>query len=313
MKKVLPVLLSLICVALLSPWVRAQEIPNAGASVAASGDDSPPVPESGAPASGRHAGGSDTSSGYWSSWFKRVIHSQAEQPHWITPLATVTPRLEQEFRYDVAWQRSPAGTVTENYGFSKGLELIPSERVEAILGLPPYIVHNQTGVRNGYGDVSFLLKYRVLSKNEQKGNYILTFFFAASAPTGQFSNGARDAIITPTLAAGKGWGKFDIQSTIGGSLPTGDTNIIGRAILWNTAFQYHLLRKLWPEVEVNSTFFADGPRTGKKQTFLTPGLVAGRIPLWRRLGLSIGTGVQIATTHFHTSNHNWILSVRFPF
>src|SRR5713101_9019490 len=62
-KKALPVLLSLICVALLSPWVRAQEIPNAGASVAASGENSPPVPESSAQSSGTHAGGSDTSSG----------------------------------------------------------------------------------------------------------------------------------------------------------------------------------------------------------------------------------------------------------
>lgn len=313
MKKVLPVLLSLVCVALLSQSVQAQEIPNAGASVAASEDDSPPVPESSPQASGTQAGGRDTSSGYWSSWFKRVFHSQAEQPHWITPLATVTPRLEQEFRYDVAWQRSPAGTVTENYGFSKGLELIPSEKVEVILGLPPYIAHNQTAVKNGYGDVSFLLKYRVLSRNEQKGNYIVTFFFGASAPTGQFSNGARDAVITPTLAAGKGWGKFDVQCTLGASLPTGDTNIIGRSILWNTAFQYHLLHKLWPEVEMNSAFFIDGPRTGKKQIFLTPALVVGRIPLWRRLGLSIGIGVQIATTHFYTNNHNWILSVRFPF
>ena len=28
--------------------------------------------------------------------------TQAEQPHWVTPLVTVTPRLEQEFRTDRA-------------------------------------------------------------------------------------------------------------------------------------------------------------------------------------------------------------------
>jgi len=28
---------------------------------------------------------------------------------------------------------------------------------------------------------------------------------------------------------------------------------------------------------------------------------------------TIGGGYQITTTHFHTSNHNTILSVRFPF
>ena len=31
---------------------------------------------------------------YFSDWFARVSKTQAEQPHWITPVATVTPRLE---------------------------------------------------------------------------------------------------------------------------------------------------------------------------------------------------------------------------
>ena len=30
----------------------------------------------------------------------RVSATQAEQPHWVTPLVTVTPRLEQEIRTD---------------------------------------------------------------------------------------------------------------------------------------------------------------------------------------------------------------------
>jgi hypothetical protein len=29
-----------------------------------------------------------------------VSATQAAQPHWMTPLVTVTPRLEQEFRWD---------------------------------------------------------------------------------------------------------------------------------------------------------------------------------------------------------------------
>jgi hypothetical protein len=33
-----------------------------------------------------------------------VSKTQAEQPHWITPVNTTTPRLEQEFRYDIQWQ-----------------------------------------------------------------------------------------------------------------------------------------------------------------------------------------------------------------
>jgi hypothetical protein len=46
---------------------------------------------------------------------------------------------------------------------------------------------------------------------------------------------------------------------------------------------------------------------------MSPGLVAGRFHLWRRLGMSVGAGEQIAVTHFHQYNHAKVLSVRFPF
>ena len=39
-------------------------------------------------------------SNYFTNWFGRVAAAQASQPHWITPLVTVTPRLEEEVRYD---------------------------------------------------------------------------------------------------------------------------------------------------------------------------------------------------------------------
>jgi hypothetical protein len=68
-----------------------------------------------------------------------------------------------------------------------------------------------------------------------------------------------------------------------------------------------------PEVELNSTFFQDGKNDGRKQNFATPGLVLGRFPLWGRVGFTVGAGYQIATTHFHASNHKAILSIRFPF
>jgi hypothetical protein len=37
---------------------------------------------------------------YFADWFPRVTRIQSEQPHWVTPLVAVTPRLEEEFRYD---------------------------------------------------------------------------------------------------------------------------------------------------------------------------------------------------------------------
>jgi hypothetical protein len=242
-----------------------------------------------------------------------VEKTQSEQPHWITPLATTTPRLEEEFRYDQLWQVNNKGVTTNNYDGGKGLELIPFEKVEVIFNVPPYLDHNSPTAKNGFGDVAFLVKYRLLSGNEEHGKYILTAFLGWSLPTGQFSNGALHAIITPTIAYGKGLGHFDAQGTFGVALPVADTNLAGRTYAWNNAFQYHVLRKLWPEVELNTTFFQEGPRDGKKQNFITPGLVIGRIHLTHRLGLTFGGGYQIATTHFHTSNHNAILSVRLPF
>jgi hypothetical protein len=74
--------------------------------------------------------------GYFANWFNRVDKTQAEQPHWITPLATTTPRLEEEFRYDQLWQENAKGVTTDNYDGGKGLELIPFEKVEVIFNLP---------------------------------------------------------------------------------------------------------------------------------------------------------------------------------
>jgi hypothetical protein len=251
--------------------------------------------------------------GYFADWFKRVDKTKDEQPHWVTPLATTTPRLEEEYRYDQLWQTNAKGITTDNYDGGKGLELIPSEKVEVIFNIPPYLAHNDPKVRDGFGDVAFLIKYRLLSANEEHGNYILTAFLGWSLPTGQYKNGALDPIITPTIAYGKGFGNFDLQGTFGVGLPTADTNLLGRNYAWNNTFQYRVFRKFWPEVELNSTFFQDGKNDGQKQNFVTPGLVLGRFRLWRRVGFTLGGGYQIATTRFHTTNHNAILSIRFPF
>lgn len=251
--------------------------------------------------------------GYLADWFPRVDKTQKEQPHWVTPVATTTPRLEEEFRYDQVWTENAARVTTYNYDGGKGLELIPSEKVEVIFNLPPYLAHNNPKVKDGFGDTAFLIKYRLLAANEEHGSYILTAFLGWSVPTGSHTNGALDAIITPTIAYGKGFGHFDAQGTFGVGLPTADTSIIGRTYTWNNAFQYHLLRRVWPEVELNSSFFQDGKNDGKKQTFVTPGLVLGRFHLGGRVGFTIGGGFQIAATHFHTTNHNGILSIRFPF
>ena len=250
--------------------------------------------------------------GFMTGWFSRVSRTQAKQPHWITPVFTTTPRLEEEFRYDIGRQQTAKGDVT-NYGFSKGLELIPTEHAEIIISPPPYIAHDSSKTHDGFGDMSFLLKYRLLAGNEEHGNYIVTAFLGASIPTGSYTNGALNAVVTPTFAFGKGWGNFDIQTTVGVGVPVGDTSKLGTPITYNTVFQYRVFKKIWPEVEANTTFFPNGPNSGNQQLFLSPGLVVGRLHLYKRLGLTVGGGVQIAATHFHTSNRNRVLTIRFPF
>ena len=250
------------------------------------------------------------SGGYFSNWFPRVSKTQAAQPHWITPLFTTTPRLEEEFRSDIVWTPTPSGD-NVNYGAGKGLELIPTYNTEIILGVPGYQVPASGSA--GGGNVPITLKYRFATQNEESGNYIITAFLAGSIPAGRFAT--RYGSITPTIAFGKGFRNFDFQSTLGWTIPTGGRNLSGTPVAYNTAFQYRVLRKLWPEVETNVTLWPNGgPKlVGQKQVFLSPGLVAGRFHLWKRLGFSIGAGEQIAVTHFHQFNHAKTLSIRFPF
>jgi hypothetical protein len=249
------------------------------------------------------------------SWQARATATQNAQPHWVTPLVTVTPRLEQEFRTD--FDRQITSTHTENwiYGNGKGLELIPTRHIELLFNVPPYIQHSAVPSptsQDGFGDTTLLMKYRFFARNEEHGNSIVTAFFGGSIPTGSYSNGATDASISPTLAIGKGFGRFDAQSTAGATLPIANTKKLGRPIAWNTALQYRANPHWWPEIEFNSTFYEGGPNDGKIQNFVTPGLVS-RWKLHKRLGVTLGAGIQIATSAYRSYNHGLVFSARMPF
>ena len=271
-----------------------------------------------------HAQQASSSNSWISRYQARVTRTQNEQPHWVTPLVTVTPRLEQELRSDFVHQYNSEGQSQWNYGNGKGLEIIPERHTELIFNVPPFFNH-QNSAQDGFGDVSFLLKERFFARNEQHGNAIVTAFLAASVPTGKNANGACCAVVTPTLATGKGFGLFSFTSTAGGTLPVSNAAKLGHMILWNNAIQYHLAKKgmarfFWPEAEFNSTFYKGGSNDGKVATFATPGIIIGRIPLSKnsdgtpgRLGLTFGAGQQIALTHFHPYNHATIITVRIPF
>lgn len=239
--------------------------------------------------------------------------AEASQPDWLSPLATTSGRIKDEFRYDMWRQSTPTGGTISTFGGGKGLEFIAAPRVQLLLGVPSYIDHSAASPPGGFGDLPLMLKFRIASANKSEGNYLVTFLLSATAPTASRPNGTGDAVLTPALALGKGWGRFDVQSTFGANLPVADTQRLGRQLLWNTTFQYRAGWKLWPELEVNSTFFQEGKSAGDKQTFLTPGLGFGRVRLYRGLRFSMAGGLQIAVTRFHTYDHRWMLSVRFPF
>ena len=250
--------------------------------------------------------------GFVANWQARATATQNAQPHWVTPLVTVTPRLEQEFRTDFVRQVTPTHTDTWIYGNGKGLELIPARRIELLFNVPPYIQHNNPKVKDGFGDTTFLMKYRFFARNEEHGNSIITGFVGGSIPTGSYSNGSTDASVSPTLAVGKGLGPFDVQSTAGATLPVANSDKLGRPIAWSTATQFRASPNWWPEVEFNATFFEGGPNDGKIQNFITPGIV-GRWRLHNRLGVTLGAGMQIATSAYHSYNHALVFSARMPF
>jgi hypothetical protein len=264
---------------------------------------------------------------YFADWFPRVTRIQSEQPHWVTPLVTVTPRLEEEFRYDQLWQAQSHGKALDNFGANKGLELIPFQNTEIILGVPGWIAHNGALPRkpkmgkkpgpkpasDGWADETFLIKYRILSGNEENGDYILTAFMGFSVPTGDDGNSNGHTIYTPTIAFGKGFGDFDFQSTVGVAIPNGGVDRLSMPLSWNTAFQYRIFRYFWPELEFNYTWFTLGENTGKSQLFVTPGLIIGRIPIHDRVGMTFGAGYQVAVTHHPAYNNAVIATGRIPF
>ncbi len=254
---------------------------------------------------------------FFGHWEQRASATQARQPAWPPPLVTGYVGLIQVARTDFIRQTSSNLTQSWSLDGGKGLNLIPLADTELDINLPPYLLHSVPTVTNGAGDMSFLLKYRVLAGGAEHGNYVLSTFLSSTIPTGSYTNGSPDATVSPNVGVGKGIGRFDVQSTLGASLPVEDTAKLGRTILWNTAIQAHIAKYFWPEVEFNTTYFKGGPNDGKNRTFATPGLLVARKfhpnEARSRLGLCVGAGEQIATSSFHSYNHEIAVTTRLLF
>ena len=243
---------------------------------------------------------------------------QSKQPNWPPPLVTTYTGLFQVIRTDYLRQITPARTDTWNMDNSKGVSFIPWNRTEIDVNIPPYIFHNTSAAKDGWGDMSFLGKFRIASANEQHGHYVISVYALATVPTGQYKNGSTDASIQPCLAVGKGFGPLAIQTTAGTTLYMSKpaTTTSGNPVAWNLAAQYHLNKYFWPEIESNATFYKGGTNRGKMQEFVTPGILFGKFKLHpedpkSRPGLTFGGGMQIATSEFHSYNHEVVLTARW--
>ncbi len=257
------------------------------------------------------------SSNFFDNWQHRASVAQSKQPSWSVPLNQPYPMLIQVLRYDAARQITPTHTDTINFGSSKGLNLIPGYNSEVDVYPPSYFEHNSAS-RDGFGDPTFGYKYRIASGNESHGDYIVSAQLFATIPTGSYSNGSTDAVLTPTLETGKGYRRFDVISCLGGTLPTGDVLKLGRTIAWNTTAQYKIGHYFTPELESNATYYYGGKNDGKAQNFLEPGLTAGKFKIHpgnetSRAGFAFGAGMQIATSQFHSYNHALVFTSRFLF
>jgi hypothetical protein len=256
---------------------------------------------------------------FYAQWSAQTNRIQSKQPAWPPPLVTTYTELFQVIRTDIVRQIAPARTDTWNFDNSKGVSFITPGNMQFDINLPPYIEHNTTAV-DGWGDFSFLAKVRIASGNAQHGTFSLTAWALTTVPTGQAKNGSTNASVAPTVGGGKGFGNFDVQSTIGATIPTGTpaSTTAGRPVVWNTAAQYRIHKIFWPELESNATYYKGGTNDGKTQEFITPGILIGKCGLHpadkaSRPGLAFGAGMQIATSKFHSYNHSLILTTRWIF
>jgi hypothetical protein len=237
------------------------------------------------------------------------------QPNWPTPVVEADPRLTQYYRFALSNEYTAAGTHTVNYGNSRGGGIVAFNRIQVDL-LPPGYVQHHTGAADGFGDTAGLIKFRIASANAEHGNYILTAILNhtfASSPR----NGAATDSWNPTLAGGIGFLRhFSVESSLGGSMPTGKIAQQGRSIIWNSLVYDHITPHVFLELENNATFYFAGSHDGKMQNFITPAaFYIYKRKEWKPTHpfLVFTGGMQIATSSFHNYNHNTILEMRVLF
>jgi hypothetical protein len=258
------------------------------------------------------------------SWYATIAHAKATQPEWSSPLVTTTSMLEQRYRFDIDVQHAGNGSDTTVLDGGKGLDLIVSDTEEIQVGNPPYDYYSAKKKKSDYVGFAdwplFRFKQRLASSPQDQGNYILSAWLQVQVPTGIEKTTNHAVVILPTIGFGKGFGPFDVQGSVGASIPTAYEGKLGTQVQANLAFQYHLLTYFWPQVEFNSTYYSNGTRNGLDQVFVTPGVVIGRLPITDHVKFTVGVGYQQAISPNYQAkplipayDHAWIVTTRVGF
>ncbi|TFE66563.1 hypothetical protein [Methylacidiphilum caldifontis] len=214
-------------------------------------------------------------------WLAIVDEARSTQPYWPAPIITSTARLEQYARYGQLWQTYPGQISAVEYGSSfTGLKLIISHRMDVELETPSFISTTQPELQ-GMGNMVTRAKYRILSKNQENGNYVLSAAFSVYSPLGHPPASKLTEILEPSIQFGKGWGNFAIQSSLHVGIPVAEETLVGNPITVNTALQYNLFQYFWPTVEFLYTYFPNGNNHAKSQFGVAPEIEFGYIQIPR--------------------------------
>jgi hypothetical protein len=248
--------------------------------------------------------------------FRADNASMAEvQPSWIGPLSQSDPRLGQALRFSVSNAKAPGAQIV-SYGNNHGISVIADRRFQLEFDPPAYFRNHSAALKDGFGNAGAQVKWRIASGNAQHGNFIVTAILSHDFSPRSYQNGLLTGAYTPTLAAGRAFKRFDVQSTLGGLLPTGKIPAQGRLIAWNTTAQVHASAHTWFNVENNTAFYMGGPFDGKKQNFIGPAAYyMVRRKDWKPSHATVvfDCAMQIATTSYHQYNHNLITEMRVFF
>jgi len=239
----------------------------------------------------------------------------AVQPTWMSPLIQSDARLGQGMRLSVSNLSFP-GAHPILYGNNHGISVVANRRYQFDLAPPTFFRNHSSVYKDGFGNAGAQVKYRIVSGNAEHGNFALTAILYHGFGPRAYQNGFFSPIYVPSLAAGRGFGRFAVIGTLGGVLPTKNIYEQGRGIEWNMTAQVHASPNLWFDVENNALYLFAGPVDGKSQNFITPAAFY-RVPRknWAPMHttLIVDGGMQIATSRFHYYNHNLITEIRVLF